>query len=152
MMSAIAHGYALSASALERADFYAAKKDWRGMGDHLHDHEIPEDFPWTGYAIGILAIWLGDQGVELPRDIDPTFSSLWGEISPVLCVQASKVQSLRDSLATLNPTGDELAAYWRKFARDNSPEAPTFMLEAWRWLNIVISHVQGEDWLLIVVA
>jgi hypothetical protein len=150
MMAAIAHGYALSASALARADFYAARKDWAGMWDHLYNDEIPEVFQWTGYAIGILAAWLDDHGVKLPRDIDPTFSSLWDTISPVLCAQASKVQSLRDSLATLNPTGDELAAYWRKLMRED-PEAPTFMLDGWRWLNVVISRAQGEDWLLIVV-
>lgn len=121
------------------------------MWDHLRDHEIREGFPWTGYAIGILAAWLSDHGVKLPRDIDPTFLSLWGAISPVLCVRASNVQSLRDTLATLNPTGDELAAHWRKLMRDD-PEAPTFMLEGWRWLNVILSRTQEEDWLLIVVA
>jgi hypothetical protein len=60
-MSAIAHGYALSASALKRANFYPTNKDLAGMWEHLHQREIPEQFPWPGYAIGILNTWLRDQ-------------------------------------------------------------------------------------------
>jgi len=152
-MSAIAHGYALSASALERANFYAAGKDWKGMGEHLHDHEIPEKFAWTGYAIAILSVWLSDQGIKLPRDLDPTFSSFWANVSVVLlCTQAMNLEALRKSLSALNPSGSELAGYWRKLTGLNDPEAPTFMLDGWRWLNVVISRVNGEDWLLISVS
>jgi len=153
-MSAIASAYILSASALERANFYAAHEDWAGMGQHLHDHEIREKFQWTGYAVGILSAWLHDQGVRLPRDLDPTFSSLWANLKVVLCAQAMNLRTLINSLSALKPSGNELADYWRKLARINDPEAPTFMLDGWRWLNVVISQansVSSEDWLLIVI-
>ena len=151
-MSAIANAYALSISSLERAEFYAAQKDREGMWEHLWQHEIPERFHWTGYAIVILATWLDDQGVRLPRDLDPMFSSLWANIPVVLlCTQAMNLPALKKSLSALNPSGSELAEYWREFQRITDPEAPTFMMDAWRWLNIVISRVQGDDWLLIRV-
>jgi hypothetical protein len=105
-MSAIARGYALSGSALERVNFYAADKDWEGMGEHLHEHEIPEKFAWTGYAIAILSVLLSDQGIKLPRDLDPTFSSFWANVSVVLlCTQAMNLQALRQSLF-LEPLGE----------------------------------------------
>jgi hypothetical protein len=148
VISAIAIGYVLSASALERANFYAANKDWAGLGDHLHDHEVREEFQWTGYAIGILSAWL-------PRDLDPEFSTLWANISVLLlCTQALNLRDLRNSLSALNPSGSELAVYWQKLTGINDPEAPTFMVDGWRRLNRVISHVNSEnseDWLLIVI-
>jgi len=151
-MSAIANAYALSISSLERAEFYAAQKDNKGMWEHLWQHEIPERFQWTGYAIVILDAWLGDQGVRLPRDLDQTFSSLWANIEVVLlCTQAMNLPALKKSLSALNPSGGELAEYWQKLTGIDDAEAPTFMLDAWRWLNIVISRVQGEDWLVIRV-
>jgi len=122
------------------------------MWEHLWQHEIPESFHWTGYAIVILDTWLDDQGVRLPRDLDPMFSSLWANIPVVLlCTQAMNLPALKKSLSALNPSGSELAEYWREFQRITDPEAPTFMMDAWRWLNIVISRVQGDDWLLIRV-
>jgi hypothetical protein len=151
-MSVIAHAYALSTSSLERAEFFAVQKDWAGMGEHLWQHEIPDHFRWTGYAIGILSAWLHDQGVRLPRDLDPKFSSLWANIPVVLlCTQAANLPALRNSLSALNPSGSELAEYWRKLTGIDDAEAPTFMLDGWRWLNVVVSRVQGNDWLMIRV-
>jgi hypothetical protein len=54
-MSVIANGYALSPSALERANFYATTNDLAGIWEHRHQHEIREQFRWTGNAIAILS-------------------------------------------------------------------------------------------------
>jgi hypothetical protein len=94
---------------------------------------------------------LGDQGVRLPRDLDQIFSSLWANIPVVLlCTQAMNLPALKNSLSALHPSGDELAEYWRKLTEIDDTQAPTFMLDGLRWLNVVVSRVQSDDWQLIV--
>ena len=148
-ISQIAQGFLLPASAMERAAACCERGDHHGMRAALTPHGF-EAFAWNGYVLVILAEWLKESGIDLPKNNAPVARPLIEKHNPLLCAQTAESEAVNARLGGLSPSSAELVRFWTEYTGDESPEAFQFMPDAWNWFSRLVHAGTRSAWCLLL--
>jgi hypothetical protein len=151
-MSQTAKAFALPAEVMDDLDPIVEDKAYTHFLRRLRPYEIVPGFTSSGHVLTILAEYLRERNIILPRNLAPAGAGVIEERGNLLaCAARDQASVMQQALANLVVDDAELAEFWRAFSGEVDAEDIKDIRAGLAWLQQVFSEGQLADWCLLYI-